>query len=100
MSTASKAQARQVAQAATARGANPAHKAATKAGKVVTTKAATKGHKATKGAGQPPTTAALKAMPTTALLALRAATPRAELKLHYAIRRALRAGGYFISQNR
>jgi len=47
-----------------------------------------------------PTTARLRAMSTEELLALRAATPRSELKLHYAIRRALRAGGYYISRHR
>lgn len=46
------------------------------------------------------TAASLRAMGTEELLALRAATPRSELKLHYAIRKALRAGGYYISRNR
>ena len=42
----------------------------------------------------------LRAMSTDELLALRAETPRSDLKLHYAIRRALPAGGYYISKNR
>lgn len=53
-----------------------------------------------KAKATPQTFATLKVLPTAQLLALRASTPRPNLKLHYAIRRALRAGGYYISQNR
>lgn len=42
----------------------------------------------------------LRAMSVEELLALRAATPRSELKLHYKIRVALRAHGYYISKQR
>jgi hypothetical protein len=42
---------------------------------------------------------ALKGMATGELLALRASTPRNDVRAHYAIRRALRAGGYYISKS-
>jgi hypothetical protein len=66
-----------------------------KAGKV-----STMGKTVTSKAGPAPSNADVRAMDTEDLLALREATPRAELKLHYAIRRALRGAGYYISQNR
>lgn len=75
---------------ATGKGAKRATKAAPKA----TRKAARV------ASNMPPTNAALRGMGTADLLALRATTPRSALKLHYSIRRALRAGGYYISANR
>jgi hypothetical protein len=47
-----------------------------------------------------PTGASLRAMGIEELLALRDRTQRADLKLHYKIRVALRAHGYYISKNR
>lgn len=44
--------------------------------------------------------ASLRAMSVADLLALREQAPRADLKLHYKIRVALRAHGYYISKNR
>jgi len=52
------------------------------------------------GSKAAPTTASLRAMSTEELLALRANTPRPLLKFHRAIREALRAGGYKISEHR
>lgn len=43
---------------------------------------------------------AVKGKTVAQLLALRASLPRQHLAQHYAIRRALRAQGYFISQQR
>ena len=85
----------------TPRGSNAGHKAATKPGKVRVVKGkAAKSH-ATKSRGKVVTTgASLKGLDTAELLAMREKLPRTDLKGHYAIRRALRAGGYFISQNR
>lgn len=73
--------------------------------KVGSKRAAVKVAKGTKAAGRKQaatvlTFKALKGTPTAQLLAVRAGTPRANLAGHYAIRRALRANGYFISQNR